>query len=138
MDTTTSPELIKAIEVFQQNFNTIPTTFTFAPGRVNLIGEHTDYNDGFVLPFALPFRTYIVGSLTTDKESKIISISDDLPPSTFIIDENLSKGEPSWANYVKGTVYQYLNELPSGFAFNAVISSNVPIGSGLSSSAALE
>jgi galactokinase len=111
----------------------------FAPGRVNLIGEHTDYNDGFVLPFALPFKTVIVGSIAQGTtQSNVVSASFDLSSAVFEINDNLKKGDPEWADYIKGTIFQYLNELPKGLAINAVICSNIPIGSGLSSSAALE
>lgn len=60
-------------------------------------------------------------------------------PMTFKADRTLTKGQPEWGNYVKGVIFQYLDELPSeGASFNAVVASNVPLGSGLSSSAALE
>jgi len=115
-----------------------------------IIGEHTDYNDGFVLPFALPYRTYIVGSISASTESTVLSIldnsctnEDELLSASFEINhDGLVKGEiVLWANYIKGTIYQYWrnHELPeAGCALNCVIVSNVPIGSGLSSSAALE
>jgi galactokinase len=54
----------EAVDIYRLKFQSEPEICAFAPGRVNLIGEHTDYNDGFVLPFALPFRTVIVGSKT--------------------------------------------------------------------------
>ena len=130
-----------AVARFEKEFASKPSSACYAPGRVNLIGEHTDYNDGFVLPFALPFRTVIVGSLVSGGEvSCIISGNIDGPDARciFKIDHHLSKGAPSWANYVKGTIKQYVHDLPKGFAFNAVVVSNVPIGSGLSSSASLE
>jgi galactokinase len=132
--------LSAAKERFQKEFKSEPSVAAYAPGRVNLIGEHVDYNDGFVMPFALPFRTVIVGSLSSGAESCIISlnIEEKNSRSVFKVDSNLSKGSPPWANYVKGTVKQYIGELPEGFAFNAVVISDVPIGSGLSSSASLE
>lgn len=132
--------LSEAIELFQQKYGSPPEFAVFAPGRVNLIGEHTDYNDGFVLPFALPHRTIIVASRVkhTTTTSIISSIDPTAPPVQFEINPALRQGIPSWANYVKGTVYQYLNDIPENFAFNAAIVSNVPTGSGLSSSAALE
>ncbi len=133
----------KSMSVFTEVFGGCPEVKVYAPGRVNLIGEHVDYNDGFVLPFALPFRTVIVGSKSKSSTvSRICSITmtNDLKPIpvSFEINEKLAKGSPSWANYVKGTVFQYLTDLPKFAAFDAVIWSNVPIGSGLSSSAALE
>lgn len=131
--------LMGAVDVFRMYFGSDPSVASFAPGRVNLIGEHTDYNDGFVLPFALPYKTIVVGARAENgKESTVVSTAKNLSTATFEVNTKLSKGDPEWANYVKGTVFQYLKELPEGFAFNAVIVSNVPIGSGLSSSAALE
>ncbi len=132
--------LSDAVARYTSEFGCAPSVASFAPGRVNLIGEHVDYNDGFVLPFALPFRTVVVGSVASGGASKIISLNMEgsEASSTFTLDEKLSKGSPTWANYVKGTAKQYLGELPSGAAFNAVVVSNVPIGSGLSSSASLE
>lgn len=133
--------LLSAVETHYKTFGTAPNFAVFAPGRVNLIGEHTDYNDGFVLPFALPHKTIIVASrVKHTTTSSIISTTVDssLPSVKFKINSALCKGEPSWANYVKGTIFQYLNDIPENFAFNAAIVSNVPAGSGLSSSAALE
>ena len=127
-----------AVEIFRDQFGTNPTVAAFSPGRVNLIGEHTDYNDGFVLPFALPYRTIIVGAEANSNECTVISSYKGLTRTTFVLNDKLTKGEPEWANYVKGPAFQYLKELPFGAAFNAVVVSNVPIGSGLSSSAALE
>jgi galactokinase len=135
------PLLQSAIETYESKFGVAPEVAVFAPGRVNLIGEHTDYNGGFVLPFALPFRTVVVASrVTNSHESSIYSANADEGESMvkFQINESLSKGEPFWANYVKGTVFQYAKDLPANFAFNAVMISDVPIGSGLSSSASLE
>jgi len=130
----------QALASFKANFGGEPDVISYAPGRVNLIGEHTDYNDGFVLPFALPFRTYVVGSVVkgTNKSTFITCTLAEGSQASFEISDKLGKGTPSWANYVKGTIFQYLKDLPPGIAFNAVIASDVPIGSGLSSSASLE
>ncbi len=135
---TTESMIVEAIALFREKYQSDPTVAAFAPGRANLIGDHTDYNDGFVLPFALPYKTIIVASKSTDAETKIYSTLMPDSPVSFKIDKDLKKGQPSWANYVKGTVYQYIEDLPKGCAFNAVIISNVPLGSGLSSSAAIE
>ena len=115
--------LLNAVKTYRDAFDATPDLAVFAPGRVNLIGEHTDYNDGFVLPFALPHKTIIVGSrVKTTAESSIISITIDkaAPPVKFTINSSLKKGEPSWANYVKGPVFQYLKDLPEQFAFNVI------------------
>jgi hypothetical protein len=76
-------QLLNAVAIFRERFKSEPTLATFAPGRVNLIGEHTDYNDGFVLPFALPFRTIMVGAKSATKISTIISPSQSNDTSSF-------------------------------------------------------
>jgi galactokinase len=105
-----------------------------------LLGEHTDYNGGFVLPFALPFKTVVVGSFSKEAsgQSRVVSCSMGSSPEYFTIDKDLCKGQPAWVNYVKGTIFQYLDDLPAPLAINLCIASNVPLGSGLSSSASLE
>jgi galactokinase len=136
---TLDPLLEQAKSIYREKFQLEPSTQVFAPGRCNLIGEHVDYNDGFVLPFALPFKTVIVGSVGTGGESKVYSSLDGVDASlaTFTISA-MDRGEPEWANYIKGTITQYLRDLPSDAAISCVIVSNVPVGAGLSSSAALE
>lgn len=133
------PGVIEAVRAFKEQFGSSPEVAVFAPGRVNLIGEHVDYNDGFVLPFALPFRTIVVGKKSTSNTTRVYSTAFK-GTAEFIINDTLSKGSPVWANYVKGTIFQYLKDLPTstGVAFDAVIWSDVPLGSGLSSSASLE
>ena len=132
-------QAIQAVKLFRQTFQRDPEVAVFAPGRANLIGEHTDYNEGFVLPFAIPYKTVIVAAkLPLGSKSSIISGEFSQDTVDFVIDSNLGKGTPSWANYVKGTIFQYLKDLPKGVAFQAAIISNVPLGAGLSSSAALE
>lgn len=130
--------LAEASELFEIKFGVKPEIACFAPGRANLIGEHTDYNDGFVLPFALPYKTIIVAGRSKSEFTTVFSTAMPDSGVTFKIDQTLCKSEPSWANYVKGTIFQYLDDLPEGASFNAVIISDVPLGSGLSSSAALE
>jgi len=133
-----NPILKQAVALYENAFGGSPSVRVFAPGRVNLIGEHTDYNGGFVLPFALPFRTVVVGSLSKEKQSRVVSSSVPATTEFFEINSNLSKGQPEWVNYVKGTIFQYLSDLPASTSVNIAIASNVPIGSGLSSSASLE
>uniref|UniRef100_A0A493TRM3 Galactokinase 1 n=1 Tax=Anas platyrhynchos platyrhynchos TaxID=8840 RepID=A0A493TRM3_ANAPP len=90
----------------------------WAPGRVNLLGEHTDYNGGFVLPMALQLGTVLVGSPTQDGTISILTTSEaaDEPrrvqfpaPSES---SPLSPGQPHWANYVKGVIQEALNPQP--------------------------
>jgi len=138
-NTSKHPGVIEAVRAFKQQFGSLPEIGSFAPGRVNLIGEHVDYNDGFVLPFALPFRTIVVGKKSASTKTRVYSTSFN-EVAEFEINSNLSKGSPKWANYIKGSIFQYLKDLPtdSPVAFDAVIWSDVPLGSGLSSSASLE
>ena len=115
-----------------------PRVFS-APGRVNLIGEHTDYNDGFVLPMAADLRTYVAVGSRSDGQVWVHSI-DLNKTANFSLNTNgrLQTGPGSWVNYVYG-VTQTLCE--QGLTFggaNLVVASDVPIGAGLSSSAALE
>uniref|UniRef100_A0A8C1ZLF6 Galactokinase n=2 Tax=Cyprinus carpio TaxID=7962 RepID=A0A8C1ZLF6_CYPCA len=113
-----------------------------APGRVNLIGEHTDYNEGFVLPMALPMVTVIVGSKTSGQKCCVVTLTEaaDEPRVVHFDLPNeltpLLRGQPNWANYVKGVVQHYRARPIPGF--RAVIVSSVPLGGGLSSSASLE
>ncbi|CAK9803855.1 GALK1 [Anthophora plagiata] len=129
----------KALQVFAEEFGENANICVCAPGRVNLIGEHTDYNEGFVLPMALPMVTVVAGKLSNVKKSKIISLSETVSSENQVEFEadrnNIKPGEPKWANYVKGCVKNFICDVPP---FNAVIVSSVPVGAGLSSSAALE
>ncbi|XP_062331082.1 galactokinase isoform X2 [Osmerus eperlanus] len=133
----------EARSVFEQNFGGDgPEVAVCAPGRVNLIGEHTDYNQGFVLPMALPLVTVVVGSRTPGQSVTIVTAEKDVEePRRVTFDlpkpgEVLSPGKPSWANYVKGVVQHY--RAPGLPGFRAVVASSVPLGGGLSSSASLE
>ena len=91
------------------------------------------------MPFALPFRTIMVGSKSTAELCNVKTSAYDNHScnASFKIDSSLVKGYPEWANYIKGTIFQYINDLPAGCAFNACIVSDVPIGSGLSSSVSI-
>uniref|UniRef100_UPI0037E8EC68 galactokinase isoform X1 n=1 Tax=Semicossyphus pulcher TaxID=241346 RepID=UPI0037E8EC68 len=119
-----------------------PQLAVCAPGRVNLIGEHTDYNQGFVLPMALPLVTVVVGSQTQGQDVTVVTTTEDADEPrrvNFSLPSDgspLSPGLPSWANYVKGVIQHYRATPVPGF--RAVIASSVPLGGGLSSSASLE
>jgi len=126
----------RASSLFRKTFGGEPEVAALAPGRVNLIGEHTDYNNGWVLPMALPLVTVIVGRKRQDRTCRIRSSALAGFTVEFNLD-NLEPGEPAWANYVKGVVHHY--HAPSSLSgFDACIVSSVPLGGGLSSSAALE
>lgn len=131
-----SPEA-RAAKMFEQAFGAKPRWIASAPGRVNLIGEHTDYNDGFVLPMAIEHRTAIAADVTNDKTCTLHSLTTG-DSATFSLTGELKKGEPAWSNYVRGVIAGFKRLKLRVKGFNGVIDSNVPLGSGLSSSAALE
>ncbi|WP_172204448.1 galactokinase [Niveibacterium sp. COAC-50] len=110
-----------------------------APGRVNLIGEHTDYNDGFVLPCAIDYETAVTGRVRADRIVRVIAADYEDATDEFDLDaEIVPRDDAMWANYVRGVVkFLLARGLKLGGA-DLVISGNVPQGAGLSSSAALE
>ncbi|VAX25411.1 Galactokinase [hydrothermal vent metagenome] len=122
-------------EIFKKNFNNQPIIIR-APGRINLIGEHTDYNDGYVLPASIDKAIYIAIANTNDVNSKIIAA--DLDDSIEFDLEQLDRSEKQWSNYIFGVIDQLRKAGYSSKNFNAVFGGDIPIGAGLSSSAALE
>lgn len=108
-----------------------------SPGRINIIGEHTDYNEGFVLPAAIDKAAYIAIALRDDEEIHLVAV--DLNESFSITISALKPiSNINWPNYILGSAAQFIKRGIKLCGFNAVITSNVPIGAGLSSSAALE
>ena len=136
-----SDDLLPAARaLFRDAFHQDPTTVVAAPGRVNLIGEHTDYNHGFVMPFAIDKKTVIAAkpALTSNTVRIVSHHGDARSIQTFDADSNL-KPANNWTDYVRGVIAQYLKDLPEGTCgFDAAVVSNVPLGGGLSSSASLE
>lgn len=132
-------DLIKLRSAFAKLATGEPRLFS-APGRVNLIGEHTDYNEGFVLPMAANLRTYVAAGHRSDGEVLVYSV-DLNETASFSLNENGSNSQTlpkSWASYIQG-ITRTLNLAGLHFGgANLAISSDVPIGAGLSSSAALE
>jgi galactokinase len=107
-----------------------------SPGRVNIIGEHTDYNDGFVLPAAID-KSIFVG--VSKREDDIINLfSKEFNEAFEIHLKDLKKSDKQWANYILGIVDQLLKHNHNISGFNLMIDGDVPIGAGLSSSAAVE
>ncbi len=129
---------------FTDYFGKAPEGIYSAPGRVNIIGEHTDYNNGFVLPVAINFRTWIGVSRRPDKVIDAIALDekDELNRPTrtqFHIDDTDEKDPAApWSDYLRGMVSEMLARGISLTGANLVISGDVPRGAGLSSSAALE
>ena len=135
----TSPLLPGLLAAFQSHFGATPTTLARAPGRVNLIGEHTDYNDGFVLPCAIGFHTLVAARPRSDHQVRVLALDLGGATDSFRTDATIvHSSRAPWANYVRGVVreLQLTGLAPSGA--DIAISGNVPRGAGLSSSAALE
>ncbi len=125
---------------FRDRFGHPPTFTVSAPGRVNLIGEHTDYNEGYVFPAAIDRYIRIAASKRTDRQVHLHAL--DLNEScTFSLDTH-DNGLPAWSRYLKGVSHLLQEQVlqPAGYTLggmSAVITGNVPLGAGLSSSAAL-
>ncbi|HUF13729.1 MAG TPA: galactokinase [Longimicrobiales bacterium] len=122
---------------FQQRFGEPPAFLVRAPGRVNLIGEHTDYNDGFVLPLAIERAVWIALRARDDSEVRVRSV-DFSEGARFDAARPERGGGPAWGEYLKGTAWALAE---AGFpvaGWEGVMAGDVPIGAGLSSSAALE
>jgi galactokinase len=120
---------------FQKLFGQQPTIHTEAPGRVNLIGEHTDYNGGFVLPTPIPQRTHIELAPRTDRLVRAFSASIPENVGSYILGEE--KPGRGWLDYVQGATAILRGEEYSLAGFDLLVHSEVPLGSGLSSSASL-
>ena len=123
---------------FKQHFSRSPAIICHAPGRVNLIGEHTDYNAGFVLPAAIDFGTDIAAIKRTDNLVRVIAVDLNSEIIEFNLDDISFNPDHMWINYVAGTL-KILREVFPGFTGgDLVVSGNVPQGTGLSSSASFE
>jgi galactokinase len=125
--------------IFQENFGYAADHTIQAPGRVNLIGEHTDYNDGFVLPCAIDYQTVIACAKRDDRQVRVIAADYDNEQDIFSLDEPIAPlNDKMWANYVRGVV-KHLQKRNNNFSgVDMVIAGDVPQGAGLSSSASLE
>jgi galactokinase len=127
-----------AARAFTERFGVAPRWLAAAPGRVNLIGEHTDYNGGFVLPMAID-RYAVVAAAPARNPARLSLHSLDLDSSVEIpLTGTVMPGVPSWANYVRGVVAGFERRGLTPPGLDALIVSEVPLGGGLSSSAALE
>lgn len=123
---------------FQEHYGRPPRWIVAAPGRVNVIGEHTDYNDGFVLPMAI--ERYAVMAADPASSSSLFTIYDTQfkENATVDISEPVTKGRPKWSNYIRGVIAGFQNRGVKIPALDVAFMSTVPLGGGLSSSAALE
>ncbi|WP_153448791.1 galactokinase [Vibrio algicola] len=133
-------KLIEAVNgAFELIFNYAATHIIQAPGRVNLIGEHTDYNDGFVLPCAIDYQTLVAASKRDDNIVRVVAVDFDNQVNEFDISKPLEfDHDVMWVNYIRGVIDCLQKR---GYEFTGAdiaVSGNVPQGAGLSSSAALE
>ena len=122
---------------FTQIYNVPPEIISSAPGRINLIGEHTDYNNGYVLPAAIHLRDHFLASRRTDRLVRVWA-EDFGQGEDFSLDDITPSGQNKWANYVKG-IFWVLRQ--NGYRLggvNTLVGGEVPLEAGLSSSAALE
>lgn len=128
------------MESFETKFKAKPALYAYAPGRVNLIGEHTDYNGGYVLPCAIQFGTCMTAVKNGTNKIRCLAIDMDNDYDEFEISENIQKNEDKlWSNYLRGVVYQFAQRFKDKIqGLDIAIKGNVPKGAGLSSSASLE
>jgi galactokinase len=120
--------------IFEQHFDRVPELEAFAPGRVNLIGEHTDYNLGLVLPSPIPQRSRLTLAQREDNTVRIFAANLN---ETLEYQLGQESGQRGWLNYFQAVTQLLIEENITIRGFDAVFSSEVPLGSGLSSSASL-
>ncbi len=128
----------RAHAAYVKQFGTEPTVFVRAPGRVNLIGEHTDYNDGFVLPCAIDREAVVAAGPAPDFMIHSVAADFASERDSFAFDRTIQHSALGWAEYVRGIAQALLADNVPLVGANLAIAGDVPLGSGLSSSAALE
>jgi galactokinase len=132
----TSTYTVLLTQQFRQRFGEDPAIIVRAPGRINLIGEHTDYNEGFVLPAAIDKAVYFALSPRTDLALHWYASDIDQTYSSSL--EHLDHSDLGWPNYLLGVISELLQDGHQLQGTNVVFGGNIPAGSGLSSSAAIE
>jgi len=124
-------------QFFSEAFHSEPSGVWSAPGRVNLIGEHTDYNAGLCLPIALPQRTYAAVALRTDRQLRLRSLQSSQEYELEL--DDIRPGNPSgWGGYAAGVLWAMQDAGHQVCGLDLMLDGHVPLGAGLSSSAALE
>jgi len=126
----------KIASAFESRFGRQPDVLIRAPGRVNLMGEHTDYNDGYVLPVAIDRAAWIAAAAIDEDEARVRAL--DLDEAAAFSLKRISPKNGDWADYPRGVAWALQERGLALRGMEAVLSSTVPIGSGLSSSAAIE
>ncbi len=126
-------------DFFAAAFGHAPELIVQAPGRVNLIGEHTDYNDGFVLPAAINYSTWIAASARDDRDLHVVARDFGSQRVVINLDSPMQQdSDASWSDYVRGVIQELKKRNYRLNGGNLLITGNVPAGAGLSSSASLE
>lgn len=126
----------KVLHTFTQQFHTPPTLLTRGPGRVNLIGEHTDYNDGFVMPMAIDRAVWL--ALRPRPDRHVVVTSLDMGETAGFDLDHLQHTQTTWVEYLKGVAWAMQAKGYTLQGWEGVMAGDVPIGAGLSSSAAVE
>lgn len=128
------------IEAFKEKFKCDPLMQAYAPGRVNVIGEHTDYNGGFVLPCAIKYGTAMAARENGSDTMRIFACDIDGDYDEFKISDNIEKhADKLWVNYLRGMTMLIEKKFPQRVkGLDIAISGDIPLGAGLSSSASLE
>jgi galactokinase len=126
----------RVVRAFVAQHGTGPTYLARAPGRVNLIGEHTDYNEGFVLPMAIPWGVWI--AIAPSPDETVLAFSLDFEGPIRFSARRPERGGPKWGEYLKGVAWALGEAGVRVAGWQGAVGGNVPIGAGLSSSAAIE
>ena len=127
----------RLLTAFAAEFGARPSHISRAPGRVNVIGEHTDYNDGFVLPAAIDRAIYFAGRLRADRQVNVLSL-DYNGTASFALEQLRDKTLPAWTRYPRGVLWILGEERHALQGMDLAIVGDVPGGGGFSSSAAVE
>ena len=130
-------DMSKHEEAFRKHFDCEPQIIVRAPGRVEVIGGHTDYNDGFVLPMAIDRQCLVLSARRTDRTVRLFSEHFG-QTCEFELSAGLAPGEPGWGNYAKGVAALLLRVGKELVGLDMFLACDVPLGGGLSSSAAIE
>lgn len=123
---------------FEFIYSRKPTCYAYAPGRVNIIGEHVDYNDGFVMPCAIDFGTVVCGAKNNLNLIRIYSVDFSREIEEIDIFKPINAKQGEWSNYLRGVVKVFVSKGITLRGMDILIKGDVPLGAGLSSSASLE
>ena len=126
-------KLAQTVQAFEDNFQKAPEVVIKSPGRINIIGEHTDYNDGFVLPAAIDYHIFLC--LSPNNTNNVAIYSTDYDEMVNLSLDKIERGENDWLNLLNGVIFQ-LKEKIAGF--DLAFGGNVPEGAGVSSSFTLK